>query len=247
MANNNKKRKKKNTRSPKPPQAAAAQQRSVTPKAATPKAATPKTPPKTPPRVNKHAARRAAQARKKKRDLFLVGAVVVLVVAGIIGLAIVTRSNDTGVTDSAAWDLPALTGDTDDDGVDDRYGLASYRGTPLVVNFFASWCTSCEAELPRFVQADNALGDQLEVVFVNSNETGNWRPMAERTGIIDRTLIKDIKGANGNGLYRSLGGTGGMPLTAFYDSNGNLAHVDRGELSTPQLASRLQQLFGLTV
>ncbi len=240
---NKKKPKKPNPLRGKQPQAAVAQQKSAAPRRTTPKAATPKAPA----RVNKHAVRRAEKARKKKRDQFLVGAAVVLVVAGILAVAILTRSNDTGVTDSATWDLPALTGDIDDDGVDDRYGLVSYRGTPLVVNFFASWCTSCEAELPRFVQADDALGDQLEIVFVNSNETGNWRPMAERTGIIDRTLIKDIKGANGNGLYRSLGGTGGMPLTAFYDANGNLVQVDRGELSSPLLASRLQQLFGLTV
>ena len=61
-------------------------------------------------------------------------------------------------------------------------------------------------------------------------------------------VIRDTsQGANGNGLYRSLGGTGGMPLTAFYDANGNLVQVDRGELSTQVLASRLQQLFGLTV
>jgi thiol-disulfide isomerase/thioredoxin len=193
------------------------------------------------------AARRAAKAREQKRDRILVASVVVVVIVGLVGLALATRSNDVGVTESLAWDLPALEGDVDDDGTDDRFQLASYAGKPLVVNFFASWCTSCEAELPRFVDAADRLGDQLEVVFVNSNETGNWRPMAERTGIIDRALIKDIAGANGNGLYRSLRGTGGMPITAFYDENSSLVHVDYGELSTTALAQRLSSLYGLNV
>jgi thiol-disulfide isomerase/thioredoxin len=196
--------------------------------------------------AGQRAARRMAKERKQKRDRILVASVVVIVVVGLVGLALATRSNDVGVTESTAWDLPALEGDIDDDGTDDRFQLAAYAGKPLVVNFFASWCTSCEAELPRFVDAADRFDDDLEIVFVNSNETGNWRPMAERTGITDRTLIKDIAGANGNGLYRSLRGTGGMPITAFYDENSALVHVDYGELSTANLAQRLSTLFGLS-
>lgn len=196
--------------------------------------------------ASKRATARAAKVRKQRRDRVLVAAVIALVVGGIIAIAVVTRSNDTGITDSAVWDLPALEGDLDEDGLTDRFLLADYAGTPLVVNFFASWCVSCENELPRFVHAANSLEGDLEIVYVNSNETGNWKPMAERTGIRNETLIKDIKGSNGNGLYRSLGGTGGMPLTAFYDAAGNLVNVDRGELSTQALAIRLQEFFGLT-
>ncbi len=70
--------------------------------------------------------------------------------------------------------------------------------------------------------------------------------MAERTGIVDQLLAKDIKGTQRNGFYRDLGGRGGMPMTAFCDEAGNLIRVDQGELSGADLFVRLEQFYGLT-
>lgn len=190
--------------------------------------------------------RSTAATRHRGPSTLVVGGIVAALVAGVVLISVLTSGGDTGSTDAAAWDLPALgdTTDVDDDG---RITLSDYEGTPVVVNFFASWCTSCEAELPRFDDAATATAGEVEFVFVNSNETGNWRPMAERTGIDDRVLAKDINGNGGNGLYFSLGGTGGMPMTAFYDAAGTLVHVDLGELSSSMLSERLAVLYGLDV
>lgn len=192
----------------------------------------------TPPRPSKKPA------GTQTISMVLIGAVVALLVTAVVGISILTSGGADGNTDADTWDLPALsdTGDADGTG---RVTLAQYEGTPLVVNFFASWCTSCEAELPRFDAAAGLTEGDVAFVFVNSNETGNWRPMAERTGIDDRVLVKDINGNGGNGLYFSLGGSGGMPMTAFYAPDGTLLHVDRGELSTSLLASRLADLYGV--
>ena len=194
------------------------------------------------------AAREAERARKARRDQLVLGLGVLVLVGGLVGfVAFGGGEPDVGVTNAGAWDLPALDEELDAGLADDgRFRLADYEGTPLVVNFFASWCTACESELPRFRDAAVLFDDELEIVFVNSNESGNWRPMAERTGITDHPLIRDINGTADNGLYRSLGGTGGMPITAFYDENGQLVNLDRGELSTDALATRLAQLYGLT-
>jgi thiol-disulfide isomerase/thioredoxin len=191
------------------------------------------------------AARAEAKAKKARRDMMLVIGGVAVIALGILGAAFVFGGNDTGVTTATAWDLPSLQGDVDGDGVEDRFTLSDFEGQPLVVNFFASWCTNCENELPRFKFVDEQFADELNVVYVNSNETGNWEPMAERTGILDGRLVKDINGSNGNGLYRSLGGRGGMPITAFYDAEGNVVRVDQGELSSEALVARLINLYGI--
>lgn len=194
----------------------------------------------------KKAAQAEAKTKKARRDTMIVGGGVAVIAIGIFVAAVLFGGNETGVTSASAWDLPALQGDLDGDGEDDRFTLADFEGKPLVVNFFASWCTNCENELPRFKFVDEQFADELNVVYVNSNETGNWEPMAERTGILEGgRLIKDINGSNGNGLYRSLGGTGGMPITAFYDENGEVVRVDRGELSSGDLQVRLIQLFDI--
>jgi hypothetical protein len=69
--------------------------------------------------------------------------------------------------------------------------------------------------------------------------------MAERNGILRFTLAKDINGDAGNGLYRSVGGTGGMPITAFYDPSGKLIDASYGALTGGLLDQELQQHYGV--
>ena len=186
---------------------------------------------------------RPSTARKKRsatRQWLVLGAAAVVIIGVVIFLSVreTLDPGGTGVTDAAAWDLPALDDELDDNG-DGRVALAEFAGTPTVVNFFASWCVACETELPGFVNVASRLRDEVDFVFVNSNETGNWRPMAERANIEQFPLIKDIAGTNRNGLYRSLGGTGGMPITAFYDAQGRLVDTVRQPLSESQITERL--------
>ena len=173
---------------------------------------------------------------------WLLGGGIAAIVALVVVLSVVTGENQTGVTDADAWDLPVLDDDNDADG-DGRVTLAEFEGKPLVVNFFASWCVSCDRELPIFRQAVDDFADDVQIAFINSNETGNWRPMAERNGIDDQILIDDIGGGNNNGLYRSLGGTGGMPITAFYDAEGNLFDVVFGEFNSTALYEALMRVM----
>ena len=164
----------------------------------------------------------------------------VAIVAGVLLLAVrsTTNSAESGNVSANAFDLPRLDRH-------DRVRLANLTGRPTVVNFFASWCTACNAELPDFRQAATALDGRVNFVFVNSNESGDWHPMAERNGILRFTLAKDINGTAGNGLYRSLGGTGGMPITAFYDTQGRVVDVSYGALTGGLLDQKLQQLYGV--
>jgi len=173
--------------------------------------------------------------------VLVVGAVAVLVVAGLLVVAFQagdSRDDDGSTTDATSFDLPAL----ENDG---RVRLADFRGRPLVVNFFASWCTQCDAELPDFREAARALDGQVDFLFVNSNEDGDWRPMAERNDILEFPLAKDVGGTQGNGLYRAVGGPGGMPITAFYDADGNLVDVAFGALLGGALDDRLEELYGV--
>ena len=144
----------------------------------------------------------------------------------------------TGVVAAESWDLPALG----DNEPAQRVRLADFDGTPTVVNFFASWCEQCDEELPFFRDAALELDGQVDFVFVNSNESGSWRDMVDRNGIGQLTLVQDIEGTRRNGLYRSLRGTGGMPMTAFYDAQGNLVDTVFSALDEAGLRARMASL-----
>jgi thiol-disulfide isomerase/thioredoxin len=178
--------------------------------------------------------------RRRVRTIAVLGAGAVVVVAVLLlAVANTNSSGGSGRTTATRFDLPSLNGGG-------RVRLADFGGRPTVVNFFASWCTACDSELPEFKQTGEALRGKINFVFVNSNETGDWHDMASRHQITDFPIAKDIGGSQGNGLYQAVGGSGGMPITAFYDANGKLITASYGALTGGALPRELQQLYRLS-
>jgi cytochrome c biogenesis protein CcmG/thiol:disulfide interchange protein DsbE len=140
-------------------------------------------------------------------------------------------------TQSTSWQLPRLGGTG-------QLTLASLRGHPLVVNFFASWCTACQGELPGMATVAAQLKDQVTFAGVDSEDTGDGLGLAQRTGIGSWPLAADTGGADNSGLHDDLG-VSGMPVTAFYDAAGRLVAVVPGALSEADLRARLHDLFGV--
>lgn len=193
-------------------------------------------------------AKKTAKSRSKKSKNMSARTqwgLVIVIPALIVGALIFNGVRDAaddggaGVVTSSAFDLPNRQ---NEDDPTDRIRIADFRGKPTVVNFFASWCTTCDEELPVFRDAALALEGEVNFVFVNSNENGNWKGMAERNEILQFPIAEDIQGNRRNGLYRSLGGTEGMPITAFYGADGDLIDVAFVPFNESQLDTTLRQL-----
>ena len=142
-------------------------------------------------------------------------------------------------TDKDDWALPKLSGDG-------QIRLADFRGTPLVVNFFASWCEPCKRELPAFHAVSSQLVGKVAFVGVNSNDAGHGLALAQSTGITDWPLARDQGGRSEDGLARALRSPG-LPTTAFYDATGKLVGQTFAETSEDELRSKVHDLFGITV
>lgn len=140
--------------------------------------------------------------------------------------------------DPTSWSLPRLNGSG-------LLSLASFRGRPVVLDFFASWCDTCETELPAFANVAEQLNGRVTFAAVNSEETGNGVAMAQRTGITGWPLARDVAGRELSGLRDALEPTPGMPVTAFYDAKGRLVHVQLGALTGAALSAEITQLFHL--
>lgn len=169
-------------------------------------------------------------------------AVAVAVIAAAAFYAFRPAEDTAGYsTDPAAWELPRLDGAG-------SIRLAGFASRPVVVNFFASWCVACDAELPGFAAASQQLRGRVTFVGVNALETGDRLYMPRRHGIIWWPLARDVGGTVGSGLHNALsGGLNAMPITAWYDANGHLLHVDRGALPEAALRARLAELYGIAL
>jgi len=116
------------------------------------------------------------------------------------------------------------------------FTLESYEGRPMVVNFWASWCPSCAAEMPAFEQVHQRLQGTVNFLGVNhSDRRSSAEELARSTGVTYR-LAEDPDGQ----LFSAFGGTG-MPTTAFIDADGGVAEVVVGQLSEHQLTSLIQE------
>lgn len=115
--------------------------------------------------------------------------------------------------------------------------LADYAGQPLVVNFWASWCPSCVAEMSaafRPVQA--ALGDRVTFLGMNiQDDRSRALDLLEETGV-QWISAEDPRGD----LYRELGGLG-MPFTVFITANGEIVERHNGPLSEQQLWDKIAE------
>ena len=165
-----------------------------------------------------------------------VAALVALLVGAVRGGASNGMTPATVSTDPARFELPRLGGGT-------PVRLADFRGKPLVVNFFASWCTACRGEAPGFVHASAELSGKVNFLGVDSMETGDGVGFARELGYDRFTLARDTGGLQDSGLHDALGRRG-LPVTAFYNGKGTLLYVSTGALTEEALRSRIHDLFG---
>lgn len=197
--------------------------------------------PKKPTAKKKSPHRRTARQRRQTR-VRAFGAVVVVVLAATTVLALSSNSMAGYKVGATDWVLPSLDGGK-------KVSLTSLRGTPVVVNFFASWCRVCADELPVFARDAVLLRGKVDVVEVNALETGNGSSFAQGFGLdhAATAVLKDVGGAQGDGLYQNIGGAGSLPMTAFYNAKGQLITTHLGGYDAATLSQAIQQVYGVSI
>ena len=118
----------------------------------------------------------------------------------------------------------------------DPVTLASLRGRPAVINFWATWCVPCFQEHPLLVSAARALGDRarfIGVIYEDSEEQVS--AFLTRQGSAYPTLVDPgSRTAIAFGIF-------GVPETFFIDAEGRIAAKHVGPLDAQSLEAKLRQ------
>ncbi len=121
--------------------------------------------------------------------------------------------------------------------------LEDYRGKPVLLNFWATWCVPCAAEMPLLSEMQKQY--QGKVLFIAASiDDEDMKPQIEAF----------IKKHQGEALTVMMGATldslddfgvnQGMPGTVFIDADGKIIDRITGALKRPDLEQRLRKLAG---
>lgn len=117
---------------------------------------------------------------------------------------------------------PALTF-KDLDGREVR--LADFKGKVVVVDFWATWCGPCKAEIPGYIQLQKKYGPAgLVIIGVSLDEAGPKRVkrFAEQNGMNYAVVMGDQEAID------AFGGFDGIPTTFLISREGKIIHQKTG-------------------
>lgn len=158
----------------------------------------------------------------------------VATVAAAAGVSVALRRHASEVVTPDA--MKAVWASEFDTPKGETLKLADFRGKPLVLNFWATWCPPCVEEMP------------LLDAFFRQNSANGWQVIGlaiDQPSLVKRFMGQfpvdypiALGGMNGSELGRLLGNAqGGLPFTVVFDAAGNVKVQKLGKLSADEIKS----------
>lgn len=116
--------------------------------------------------------------------------------------------------------------------------FSSFKGKPIVLNFWASWCPPCKAEMPDFESAYKKYGDDVVFVMVSVDDTFN-----EAADFIANSgyTFPTYYDVNGEGGY--FYGISSIPRTFFINTDGYIAKYYSQAISSTLLEAGIKYIM----
>ena len=146
-----------------------------------------------------------------------------------------TLKSGTAVVGSAAPDFHFVRIGATSTNLD---SLSAIEGKPLLVNFFATWCSPCKAEIPQIERLYRAhTHEGLRVIGIDQQESvGAVRKFARTYGVTFSLAADTGEGALAYDI-------GSIPTSVFIDSSGRVRVIYRGQMSSPEMAEALKTIL----
>lgn len=124
-----------------------------------------------------------------------------------------------------------------------KHTLADYRGKPVVLNFWATWCVPCAAEMPLLSEMQNRYKDKVLFIAASVDDEDVKPEIAAFIKKHKGDALTVMTGPTLDSLH-DFGLAPAMPGTVFIDAEGNIVDRVSGALKQQDLEQRLRKLAG---
>lgn len=116
--------------------------------------------------------------------------------------------------------------------------LSQFRGKPVLLNFWATWCPPCIQEMPSLVALQKQLGDKVTILAVSEDDDDAAYKQFIKDHNVDLLTVRDTK--RSNELY----GTFKFPETFVIDRDGKIVRkfIGAADWTSPEIVEYLQKL-----
>jgi len=154
----------------------------------------------------------------------------------LLGVAVLAQFSQANATASRSGNTVEFTLD---DFSGNPVSLSSFRGRPVLVNLWASWCPPCRAEMPTLIQ------------FYKDHQTGGFALLAVNTGddkVAAQQFMSQVQMPfkvlyDPDGRAEHAFGTDGLPSSFLIDRNGAMVFSWTGQITRGVLDSRVAPLL----
>ena len=153
-----------------------------------------------------------------------------------------TESTHPTEEEAPATELPLAPDFTVYDLDGNAYKLSDFRGKPVVLNFWASWCGPCKMEMPDFNTAYGELGEDIHFLMVNMTD-GSQETLDSASTFIEGTAYTfpvyydtSYEAAIAYSVYS-------LPTTYFIDKDGFAIAQATGAIDADTLQRGIDMIY----
>lgn len=151
-----------------------------------------------------------------------------------------TQPVEAGETEPAKQPAPDFTVY---DAEGNAHKLSDFRGKPVILNFWATWCGYCKMEMPDFNEKYQEYGEEVHFLMVNVTDGAQETVETASAFVAEEGYSFPVyydTGLEAASAYN----TSGLPVTYFIDAEGNFAAWQQGMLTADTLQKGIDILLG---